>query len=742
MNCRNAILQRSIWFSLLLIACTAQAQPAYKGGPASKAAAQATWIWYPGDFEIWLANKMQNRRTERGSFFPPFWKLDGHYVLMDFHKDVELTEPEQIDVFVEGNYILKLDGKGYEGAPQQVTIPAGKHRINVKVFSTGNVPSIYIKGKTIATDSSWLVTFEDKEWIDETGKTSDISATTWLNAGRWNFNDAAQRPSQFKLAVKPQSPVATTKGNGSLLVDFGRETFGYIRLHGLQGNGKVSLYYGESKEEALATGTCETLDRVVVNGSGKKDSVMELTKAFRFVNIQTEGGVNIDSVSMLYEYLPLVNRGSFRCSDTGLNKIWDVAAYTMQLSTREFFIDGIKRDRWIWSGDAYQSYLMNYYLFFDVPSVSRTLMALRGKDPVTSHINTIMDYTFYWFLGIYDLYQYTGDKTFITQFYPRMQSLMDYCLGRRNKDGLLQGLAGDWIFIDWAEGLSKKGEVSFEQLLFCRSLETMALCANMVNDTKNADMYKKLAADLKAKLFSIYWNDEKHALVHSRVDGKQTDNVTRYSNMFAIFFNYFNNEQKQAVKQHVLLNDKIQKITTPYMRFYELEALCAMGEQTYVLTEMKNYWGGMLKAGATSFWEEYNPSKKGAEHYAMYGRPFGKSLCHAWGASPIYLLGKYYLGVKPASPGYATWVAEPVLGGLQWMEGKVPTPHGEIEMYCSAKQIKIKSSEGTGTLRFKSLGKPSCKGGVIIDKGNSVFELTIEAGKAYVVDYTTYERKN
>src|SRR5687767_10723796 len=117
MNCRQAILVRTIWIYLLLIACTAQAQPAYKGGPVSASwrTAQATWIWYPGDFEIWLANKMQNRRTERGSFFPPFWKLDGHYVLMDFHKDVQLSEPEQINVYVEGNYILKLDGKGYEG---------------------------------------------------------------------------------------------------------------------------------------------------------------------------------------------------------------------------------------------------------------------------------------------------------------------------------------------------------------------------------------------------------------------------------------------------------------------------------------------------------------------------------------------------------------------------------------------------------------------------------------------------
>ena len=72
---------------------------------------------------------------------------------------------------------------------------------------------------------------------------------------------------------------------------------------------------------------------------------------------------------------------------------------------------------------------MNYYLFFDSKTVERTLLALRGKDPVTGHINTIMDYTFYWFLGIYDYYLYTGDKTFIRQFYPRMQTLMEYCLG-------------------------------------------------------------------------------------------------------------------------------------------------------------------------------------------------------------------------------------------------------------------------------------------------------------------------
>ncbi|GAB4018588.1 alpha-L-rhamnosidase-related protein [Spirosoma koreense] len=696
---------------------------------------QATWIWYPGDFEIWLGNSMQNRRTERTTFLPPFWKLDSHYNLIDFHKDFDLSQVEEVDLFVEGKYNVKVDGKAFPGYPKRITVPAGKHKLSLKVFCQDRVPAIYVRGKNVVSDGSWLVTFEDKEWIDETGKASDQSGTTWLKAGTWNFNDPQLPPSKFKLATRPLSALKTEKQTQSMLLDFGQETFGFVKLHGLSGKGAVNIYYGESREEALATDTGETTDFLQIDQRQKRDSTMELTKAFRYVNVQFDGSVAIDSVSMLYEYLPVADRGSFRCNDEQINKIYDVATYTLHLNTREFFIDGIKRDRWIWSGDAAQSYLMNYYLLFDSPSVTRTLLALRGKDPVTSHINTIMDYTFYWFIGIYDYYQYTGDKAFIQQVYPRMQSLLNYCLGRRNKNGLLEGLAGDWVFIDWAEGLSKKGEVSFEQLLFARSLETMALCAGIVNDTQNVEKYNQLAADVKDKLFRSYWSDSKHALVHSRVDGVPTDNVTRYANMFAIFFNYLDDAKKQAVKQYVLLNPDVPKITTPYMRFYELEALCALGEQAYVTKEIKDYWGGMLTLGATSFWEEYNPAKKGAEHYAMYGRPFGKSLCHAWGASPIYLLGKYYLGVKPTSPAYATYLIEPQLGGLQWIDGKVPTPDGDVSVYCSAREIKVTGAAGTGSLRFKSKAKPVCKQGEVRAIGNGAYELTVEKGRSYVLSY-------
>ncbi|MFW0715064.1 amylo-alpha-1,6-glucosidase [Pedobacter sp. N23S346] len=699
-------------------------------------AQKASWIWYPGDFDIYMSNVMQNRRTERGSFFPVFWKMDSHYVLVDFHKEFTLSQPEEVKLFVEGTYNVKIDGQAITGFPKSIQIPAGKHKLSLKVYSQGTVPAIFVQGKTIVSDETWLTTFEDKEWIDQSGKVSDKSGTTFVSAGSWNLTDPNVLPSKFKLPVVAHYAVNKEKAGNGYVADFGKETFGFLKIHGLKGNGKLDIYYGESREEALSTDKCETLDHLDLNLANKKDSVMPLSKAFRYVNFQAENGVTADSISMLYEYAPVTERGSFKSSDAELNKIYDVAKYTFHLNTREFFIDGIKRDRWVWSGDAYQSYLMNYYSFFDAPTVKRTLLAQRGKDPVTAHINTIMDYSFYWFLGIYDYYKFTGDKKFVQDIYPRMQSLMTYIDGRKNKNGLLEWMPGDWIFIDWADKLSKDGEVSFEQLLYSRSLETMALCAKLANDTENTAKYDRAAKALKTKIFELYWNQSKHALVHSRIADQPTDNVTRYANMFGLFFDYFTPEQKLAVKENVLLNDKIAKITTPYMRFYELEALCAMGEQPYVLKEMKSYWGGMLKLGATSFWEEYNPDKKGVEHLEMYGRPFGKSLCHAWGASPIYLLGKYYLGVSPDLPGYETYTIQPNLGGLEWMEGKVPTANGDISVYMNKKEIRVNAAIGTGKLIVKSKSKPVVKGAEVKEVSRGVYEVRIEKNMNYAIGYT------
>jgi hypothetical protein len=644
---------------------------------------KATWIWYPGDFEIWLGNIFNNRRTERGAMFPPFWKQDSHYVTVEFSREVELEQEEMITIACEGQFNLMLDGKLQFGQPRTFTIPQGKHKLNLKVWNQSTPPALFIEGKTIHTDATWLATYEDKIWIDENGVAH--GSGIYVPAASWNFNSMETPPSSYHLITKEQRPVREKDG----LYDFGKETFGYLKVKGLKG--RIHIYYGESAEEALDKEHCETLD--ILSEGGKLDS-----KAFRYVYIEKEPDSSFEEVLMDYEYAPFDTErsGSFRCSDEELNHIWDVAAYTMDLTTREFFMDGIKRDRWTWSGDAIQSYLMNYYLRFDTECVKRTIRQLRGKDPVTAHVNTIMDYTFYWFKSIYDYYLYTADIAFVREMWPRMVTLMDYVEGRLNEDGMAEGQADDWIFVDWVDfPMHKRGTLCFEQILLMKAMETMAVCSKLLNIKTD---YRVKSESLRNKIKQTFWSYEQKAYYHAIEDGKINKQITKFSNMFAILYGLAYEEERHEIMQSVMLNPVIDPITTPYMRFYELETLCIDGLQEQVLHEMKAYWGGMLREGATSFWEKYNPEEKGTQHLAMYGRPYGKSLCHAWGASPIYLIGKYFLGVRPTKPGYEEYEVHPTLGGLKWMEGDVPTPFGKIHVKMNTHEISVQSDGGHGTL--------------------------------------------
>ncbi len=709
---------------------------------------EATWIWYPGDYEIWLGNRMNNRRTERGAFFPPFWKMDSHYVTVEFSKQLDLTEAEEITLSVEGTFNIKLDGKLQFGMPEKFLLPAGRHNLNIKVWNQTTPPAIYIIGKTVRTDSTWRVTYEDKEWIDESGKASDTSATLYADAGCWNFNSIDSRPSQFRLSHTPQRAVGSKAVAGGMLYDFGKETFGYAVLKGVTGEGVVHIYYGESAEEATDKEHCETLDAIAVGRDTltdlaqnqtterQADYVLGNSKAFRYLFVATEGGVQLADVAMEYEYLPVNYRGSFSCNDDELNRIWQVGAYTMHLTTREFFIDGIKRDRWVWSGDAIQSYLMNYYLFFDSETVKRTIWLLRGKDPVTSHINTIVDYTFYWVISVYGYYLYTGDVQFVKQIYPRMVSLMNYVGRRTDNKNMVEGLDGDWVFVDWADfPMDKKGALAFEQILYCKSQQVMRDCAHLLGLTQDEKYYARRSEQLYKDIMFAFWRKDRQAFIHNIVGGTISTEVNKFPNMFAITFGYLDEEKKKAVMENVMLNEAVPKITTPYMRFYELEAMCEMGYQTQVLKEMKDYWGGMLKEGATTFWEKYNPEEQGRQHLAMYGRPYGKSLCHAWGASPIYLLGKYYLGVKPMKPGYEEFEIRPTLGGLTWMKGSVPTPNGSVDVYMDSKEIRVKATEGQGYLYVKADAQPKSSVDAFEKMPDGTYRLWICTRDEIKIDY-------
>jgi len=657
----------------------------------------AKWIWCPGDYALWRGNELQARRLEHGGGYPTFWASYNFHPAVQFRKHVKLAQPEVVDIAVEG--AIRFTGHNdFAGVTSnKFVFPAGDYQIVASVFNGAKPPALYLNGPTIKTDSSW-----EADWR-MSGCWSQPGVPAPAAECEDRFASADKRPGDYRLPTRPEKAVSVLRDGNRLFADFGRETFGFVKLLGANKAGRVRVIYGESEPEARELDPMKVDSWEFADVPAAGDFRMPLSRGFRYVHVLPETeGLSFKDVAMDFEWLPLEKTGSFRCDNERLNKIWDVSAWTLGLTLREIPVEGAKRDRWTWSGDAYQSYLMNYYLYGDRQLVKDAIWYLRGGDPVVAHVNHIMDYTFYWFMSIRDYWLFTGDKTFLEQAWGRMVSLMDFAIARLDKCGRPHNAPGDWMFIDWApEPLHNTGGVtSFEQMLFVRALEAMAEVGDVVGASKKlVGMYKVRAQKLKLEVLPLFWSAEKGALMHLlKDDGKLDEQLTRYPNMFGLAWGYFDDAQRASVLKNVIFNDKVMKIQTPYMRFYELESLCTLGRQADVMKTMLEYWGGMLDEGATSFWELYNTDEKGLAKYAMYGRPYGKSLCHAWGASPIYLLGRYYLGVEPTKPGFAEYVVKPCLGGLKWMEGDVPTPSGPVHVRVDASGVSVTGNAGVGKL--------------------------------------------
>lgn len=332
-------------------------------------------------------------------------------------------------------------------------------------------------------------------------------------------------------------------------------------------------------------------------------------------------------------------------------------------------------------------------LFGDKEIIRRSTIALRGKDPVYEHINTITDYSFYWIIGLDEYLLNYNDIEFIRFIYKRAVSLMDFAVKRVNEDGFITKINEDWIFIDWSD-MDKDGALCAEQMLCIAALRTMARLAGRIG--ADGKEYAALADEMTRKVNEYFWCKEKGAYIDTYESGK--NHVTRHANIFAIMYNIADEEQKKQIVERVLLNDEITQITTPYFEGYELDVFGMIGNFDYIENKIKTYWKGMYDLGATTVWEEYDPRLSGTEHYEMYGSKYGKSLCHAWGAAPIYLLGKYFLGVAPDTDGFEAFTVKPHLGQFKYIKGSVPINGGIVRVELSEERLSVFSDKGGGRL--------------------------------------------
>lgn len=464
-----------------------------------------------------------------------------------------------------------------------------------------------------------------------------------------------------------------------ILLDFGQEVAGRIQVRG--SGGTVQIGTGESRGEALH-GPWGGWHSLNLDASQTESTPYS---AFRYAAIRFSGTapIRLNRLRLDFKYYPVKYRGAFACSDPLLTKIWYTGAYTSHLCMQENIWDAPKRDRAMWMGDLQVSGEVINNVFLDHFLMEQTMRRLRsqaqgGNPPAAlpnNDVNGIPGYSCAWICGLADFYQHTGAITYIRSQHLLLLSLLRYMKQSFNSNNLFVNGHNHWCFTDWSRKLHGNAPQSYEatDLYTCMAVRRAVALLRAMGDTNNARRYERWDQQLilAARKYPA----------HSRT-GTYTD--LRDVNAMAIDSGVADTAQRRTIKRDILGPDcsSWKQIDSPYYNNFVLFALGRLAQTNQGLRFVRNYWGGMIREGATTFWEGYDPSwpKVHIHRYlqADWVQGYFVSMCHGWSCGVTNWLTQYILGVNSTGGGFASVLIVPHLGNLQWVSGRVPTPHGNI----------------------------------------------------------------
>ena len=496
----------------------------------------------------------------------------------------------------------------------------------------------------------------------------------------------AEKSNQITLVTGENCMLVNKKGqpHAKIVLDFGIEFAGSVRLMiwGVQGphsRADINVRFGESVMEAITP----IFEKNTTNDHAIRDRVMNVgmlsacetnESGFRFVCIELledEALVQFKAVQGVFHYLDLDYVGSFTCSDDRLNRIWDTAAYTAQLNMQEYLWDGIKRDRLVWIGDMHTEVntILTAFGWNDI--IPRSLDVVRDETPVGNWMNGISSYSIWWLLIHCDIYRTWGNRAYLEEQRDYLKGLMTILANAVDEDGVEHMPEGR--FLDWPNNANPAAiHAGLQGLL-------------------------KIALDKGAELLRVLGEDDIAALCETSA-ARMYKHIPDCggSKQAAALMSLSGLADPKEINEKLLVPGGGHGYST-FFGYYLLAAKALAGDYAGALDDMKEYWGGMLDMGATTFWEDFNldwmenagridevvPEGK-IDIHGDYGAycyvKFRHSLCHGWSSGPCPYLTNYVLGIRCVAPD--KYEVKPELAYLDWAKGTYPTAKGTLSVWA------------------------------------------------------------
>lgn len=347
--------------------------------------------------------------------------------------------------------------------------------------------------QTVATDGSWRTATGPYTYNNiYSGDRYDarLEETGWKEAG---FNDAHWQPAVQTTCPAPRltaqqmpgiriteelKPVSVKAFSDRLYVyTFPKTMSGVCRLNvkGKRGT-RLTLRYGEllKPDGRLEPGNIDVYyhpvkpeesfqtDEYILKGEGEESFTPSFTyHGFRHVEIESSEPVALtaDNLTALFLHTAVTPVGTFACSDTLLNKIWEATMQSYRSNLHSIPTDCPQREKNGWTADAHVAVDLGLLGFDGITLYEKWLDDIHDnqRDSI-GDISGIIPSSGWgygdWPGPVWDavlfiipdaLYHYYGDTRSIEKLYPTMQRYLDY-LASKEQDGWLTFGLGDWVY--------------------------------------------------------------------------------------------------------------------------------------------------------------------------------------------------------------------------------------------------------------------------------------------------------
>ena len=334
----------------------------------------------------------------------------------------------------------------------------------------------------------------------------------------------------------------------------------------------------------------------------------------------------------------------FKSLPQSLKKIDIVALRTLRNTMQSTFIDGPKRDKRLWLGDFPLLAKTNYLTFKNIELVKRCFYLfasqLRSDGRMPACIYTfpqirpgeeyIVDFAVMFGSYLLEYGEATDDWEMVEQLWPVAFLQAQIIIDKVDDSGLFQNTDDWWVFIDWNPQLQKDASMN---AIVIYSLKHLSIIADRFNYLDEKKIIDKTITKMKNAALEKFYDSENKLFI----SGPEKQ-ISWASQVWMILAEVVDSNSAIELLLKMLKRNDIITPVTPFVYHYTLEALFNQGLNSQALLIIKEYWGGMIKNGATTFWEVY---KSDDPKFSPYNNYLLNSYCHSWSCTPSYFFRKY-----------------------------------------------------------------------------------------------------